>query len=223
MILIRHGESTWNQERRVQGNMDPGLSDCGRTQAALLASRLQGQSFAALYTSPLRRALETATVLGESLGLQPQPVDGLQEIRLGAWEGKTAEEIRTSYGDAYDCWLDSPLDAAGPPGGEAIRSFQQRAVAAIEHLRKVHRDGNLLVATHGGVIKVYLCHVLGLDLNRMFRIKADNTAVTEILFNGETANLTLLNDTRHLNGANVAVPIKDTISEGRRRLPQSAF
>ena len=99
MILIRHGESTWNQERRIQGNMDPDLSDHGRTQVAMLATRLQGRLFAGLFTSPLRRALETAAVLGESVGLRPQPLDGLQEIRLGAWGGKTASEIRTKCGD----------------------------------------------------------------------------------------------------------------------------
>lgn len=199
MILIRHGESTWNQERRIQGNMDPGLSDHGRTQATMLASRLQGRPFAGLYTSPLRRALETAAVLGESVGVPPQPLDGLQEIRLGAWEGKTASEIRTMCGDGYDRWLDGPLDAAGPPGGEGVRAFQQRAVDTLEGLRKAYPDGDLLVVTHGGVIRVYLCHILGLDLNRMFRIKTDNTAVTEILFSGERANLALLNDTCHLN------------------------
>ena len=78
MILIRHAESTWNQDRRVQGHMNPGLSDRGRAQAALLASRLKGRPFVGFYTSPLRRALETASVLGESVGFQAQPVDGLQ-------------------------------------------------------------------------------------------------------------------------------------------------
>lgn len=223
MILIRHAESTWNQARRVQGHMNPGLSDRGRAQAALLASRLRGRPFAGLYTSPLRRALETASVLGESVGFHAQPVDGLQEIRLGAWEGKTAEEIRAIYGNAYDRWHDSPLEAPGPPGGEEIRAFQQRAIAALEDLRKEHPDGNVLVVTHGGVIKVYLCSILGLDLNRMFWLKTDNTAVTEILFNRETANVALLNDTCHLNGHNVAEPILDAPLEGDRGRSPSAL
>lgn len=203
--------------------MDPGLSDRGRAQAGLLASRLKGQPFAGLYTSPLRRALETASVLAESVGFRPQSVDGLQEIRLGAWEGKTVEEIRTTYGDAYDRWLDGPLDAAGPPGGEGVRAFQRRAVATLEGLRRGHPDGDLLIVTHGGVIRVYLCHILGLDLNRMFRIKADNTAVTEILFNREVASLTLLNDTCHLNGGRIAVPKQEAISHEERGPAQPAF
>ena len=201
--------------------MDPCLSDRGRSQAALLASRLKGRPFAGLYTSPLRRALETAAVLGESVGHRPEPVDGLQEILLGAWEGKTTEEIRAIYGDAYDRWLDAPLDAGGPPGGEAVRDFQQRAVATLEGLRKAHPDGALLVVTHGGVIKVYLCHILGLDLNQMFRIKADNAAVTEILFHRGRANLALLNDICHLNGHNFGGPIQDAPFEGQRGMPKS--
>lgn len=218
MILIRHGESTWNQERRIQGSLDPGLSDRGRVQAVMLAEGLKDRPFAALYTSPLRRAFETATVLGESLRLRPEPVDGLREIRLGAWEGKTAAEIRTEYGHAYDRWLDRPLDVSAAPGGEEIRTFQQRAIAALEMIRRNHPDRDPLVVTHGGVIKAYLCHILGLDLNRMFRIKADNAAVTEILFDGETANLTLLNDTCHLNGEKTAGPTKDIISSEERDL-----
>lgn len=214
MLLIRHGESIWNQERRIQGNLDPGLSDRGKAQAALLAARLKGRPFTALYTSPLRRALDTAAILGESTSLAPRPIDGLREIRLGEWEGKTATEIRTTSGNLYDRWLDRPLDVSSPPGGEEIRAFQQRAVEAIESLRRSHIDGDLLVVTHGGVIKVYLCHILGLDLNRLFRIKTDNTAVTEILFNGDTAHLALLNDTCHLNGQGIAVPTHDDISGG---------
>jgi len=214
MLLIRHGESTWNQERRIQGNLDPGLSDEGKAQAALLAARLKGRPFTALYTSPLRRALDTAAILGEPTGLAPLPIDGLREIRLGEWEGRTAAEIRITSGNLYDRWLDRPLDVSSPPGGEEIRAFQQRAVEAIESLRRSHIEGDLLIVTHGGVIKVYLCHILGLDLNRLFRIKTDNTAVTEILFNGDTAHLALLNDTCHLNGQRVAVPTHDGVSGG---------
>lgn len=198
MILIRHGESIWNQERRIQGNLDPGLSDSGKDQARLLAERLKGRVFAALYTSPLRRALDTAAILSASIGLAPRPDDGLREIRLGEWEGRTATEIRTMSGTLYDRWIDRPLDVSTPPGGEEIGTFQRRAVGTIEGLRNAHTDGDLLVVTHGGVIKAYLCHVLGLTLNRLFRIKADNTAMTEIVFNGDTPLLALLNDTCHL-------------------------
>ncbi len=200
--------------------MDPGLSDRGHAQAALLASRLKGRPFAGLYTSPLRRALETASVVGASVGLRPEPVDGLQEIRLGAWEGKTTEEIRSIYGDAYDRWLDYPLDAGGPPAGEPVRAFQQRTVATLEGLRMAHPDGDLLIVTHGGVIKVYLCHILGLDLNRMFRIKTDNTAVTEILFQHGRTSLALLNDTCHLNGEKVAGLAKHAVCEGEWGMSQ---
>jgi alpha-ribazole phosphatase len=214
MLLIRHGESTWNQERRIQGNLDPGLSDQGRAQAALLAARLKNRRLAALYTSPLRRALDTAAIVGESTGLIPQSIDGLREIRLGEWEGKTATEIRTTSGNLYDRWLDRPLEVSSPPGGEQICAFQRRAVGAIECLRRAHTDGDLLIVTHGGVIKVYLCHVLGIDLNRLFRIKADNAAVTEILFNGDAAHLSLLNDSCHLNSHGVVVPMGDACSEG---------
>ena len=223
MILIRHGESTWNQERRVQGNLDPGLSDRGRAQAALLADRLKDRLFAGLHTSSLRRAMETAAVLGQSLSLLPQIVDGIREINLGAWEGKTATEIRTEWGDAYDRWLDGPLDASSPPGGEPLLAFQQRAVGAVEKIRTAYPEGDLLVVTHGGVIKAYLCHILDIDLNRFFRIKVDNTALTEIVFIGKTAHLALLNDTCHLDGQNIAVPIQHATPDTEQRLSHPTF
>ena len=223
MILIRHGESIWNQERRIQGNLDPSLSDRGKAQARLLAGRLKGRVFAALYTSPLRRALETAVILGESTGLAPRPVDGLREIRLGEWEGRTTTELRTMSGNLYDRWIDRPLDVCSPPGGEEISAFQQRAMGTIEGLRMAHTDADFLVVTHGGVIKAYLCHVLGLSLNRLFRIKADNTAVTEILFNGDMPQLALLNDTCHLQNQWIAPSTPDTMADGDRSVIHGAF
>ncbi len=223
LILIRHGESTWNQERRIQGNLDPGLSDRGEAQAALLAARLKGRPFAGLHTSTLRRALETAAILSEALGLLSQPADGLREIKLGAWEGKTTAEIRTEWGDAYDRWLHLPLDASAPPGGEPLPTFQQRAVSALEQIRTAQLDGDLLVVTHGGVIKAYLCHILGLDLNRLFRLKVDNTALTEIVVIGGTAHLALLNDTCHLNGQQTGVHTERDTSERKQGGVQPAF
>jgi broad specificity phosphatase PhoE len=200
MILIRHGESTWNQERRIQGNLDPGLSDRGRAQAALLARRLAGRAVAAVYTSPLKRATETARVLADCLGLRPQPLDDLREIGLGAWEGKTAEQIRVESGDVYDRWVDRPLDIGAAPDGEPLEAFQQRAVRAMARIRAAHPSGELAIVTHGGIIKAYLCHLLGLDLNRLFHIKTDNAALTEVVLVGETIRLALVNDTCHLNG-----------------------
>jgi broad specificity phosphatase PhoE len=200
LTLIRHAESTWNQERRIQGNLDPVLSDRGRGQASLLAHRLGTRAFASLHTSPLRRAVETATILGGGLGLPIQAVRDIREVGLGVWEGRTVSEIKGAWGEAYERWVDHPLDAPTPPGAEPMLHFQARVVGALERIRASSPDGDILVVTHGGVIRAYLCHLLGLDLNRVFRIRTDNASLTEVMAGDRGMQLLSLNDTCHLNG-----------------------
>jgi len=87
LLLVRHGQSTWNHEHRIQGQLDPPLSDEGRRQAARLGRRLAGRKFSGFYSSDLKRALETSRVIGEAVGIEPTPMAGLREIYLGEWEG----------------------------------------------------------------------------------------------------------------------------------------
>src|SRR5437868_5329919 len=97
LFLVRHGESTWNWERRVQGQHDPPLSKRGRQQARELAAKLAGHPLAGFYSSDLSRARETAEPLAESLGREPALLPGLREIALGQWEGKTREELQAEF------------------------------------------------------------------------------------------------------------------------------
>jgi broad specificity phosphatase PhoE len=193
--LVRHGESTWNSERRFQGERDAPLSERGREQAAAVARALAGTSFGALYTSPLSRARDTAAACAATLGLAPTPVDDLREMSLGDWEGLTVEAVVEREGDHYWRWLTSPADHP-PPGGEPVERFQGRVAAALARLTARHPDESVLAVTHGGVIAGFLCRCLGLGPNALWRLRIENTSVTRVSL--PAGHLRALNDTRHL-------------------------
>ncbi len=199
LVLVRHGESLWNTQWRIQGHKDSGLSPLGRLQTERLADRLKGRSFGALFSSSAERAKESAQILSAALGLSVHLRDDLREIGLGEWEGKTLQAIQAEYGDLYERWLRRPLEAT-PPGGEDLALFQKRIVKALEEIRDTHPGEDLLIVTHAGAIRAYVSFVLALDLNRIFTLRVDNTALSEVLFEKGAPTLSLFNDTCHLLG-----------------------
>jgi alpha-ribazole phosphatase len=214
-VLIRHGESVWNGERRIQGNQDPPLSDRGRRQADLLVGGLKDRlpkSVAAVYTSPLRRAAETAEAVGAAVGLQVIPEPGLREMQLGRWEGLTVAEIQAAFPGTYERWLADPQTHPAPEG-ERLEVFARRVTAAFDRMRAAHPGVELILVSHGGPIKALVCHVLGLDVRWLFRIKQDNTAVTVIEVDEATRRVVLLNDTCHLSGAGADLEPKDVLTD----------
>lgn len=193
--LVRHGQSTWNQVRRFQGAQDAELSDRGRAQARALAGALAATAFDAFYTSPLRRARDTARACAEAVGLEPEPVDELREVGLGDWEGLPVETVVERYGEHYWRWLTMPADYP-PPGGEPMAALQARVGAAIERIRLRHPTGRVLAVTHGGAIAAFLCGCLALGLNAVWRLRVDNTAITRVLLPG--GRLLALSHAAHL-------------------------
>jgi len=199
-ILVRHGESVWKSEQRLQGNLDPELSPRGRRQAELLASHLKihlPRSVAAIYASPLRRAAQTAEEIGRAFRLPVIQDRDLREMSLGLWEGKTVEQIQASAPGHYERWMEDPL-AHPVPGGEDLRAFERRVVGALERMQSAHPGMNLIVVSHGGVIRAILCFALGLDIRHLFRLKQNSAAVSQIRLDGEARQVLLVNDTCHL-------------------------
>ncbi len=163
LLLVRHGQSEWNRVRRFQGANDVGLSDTGRAQAEALGRAVRrGYRVAAAYVSPMRRALETAAIALAGTAIPRTPLPDLRELSLGEWEGRTVDEVRALDGDPYHAWVRAPLDCP-PPGGEALPEVSARVGRAIERIGASHRNGDdVLVVAHGGVISVYLCHLLAI-------------------------------------------------------------
>jgi broad specificity phosphatase PhoE len=194
-LLARHGQSLWNQVRKFQGANDVGLSDLGRTQAVALGSVLRaGYRVSAAYVSPMSRALDTAEIALQGTGIPLTPVGELRELSLGDWEGCTVDEVRGREGNPYLSWVRAPLDCP-PPGGEPLLDVCARVRRAIDRIAANHRDGeDVLVVAHGGVISVYLCHLLGVSFNHLWRMRIDNCSLTI----ARPPRLVSVNDTAHL-------------------------
>ena len=179
IVLARHGETNWNRDGRFQGQADPPLNDRGRAQARELADRLTGERFAALYSSPLRRARETADIVAHQLGLSVEPVGELQEIDVGSWSGLTRDEIASRFPAAYGRWLEF---RAGWDDGETYEALTQRVVAAVLRLAARHPQERLLIVTHGGPIRAVLATAEGVSYaaSRQASGVLANCAVAEV-------------------------------------------
>jgi len=197
LLLARHGQTAWNAGRRFQGGADVGLSDLGRAQAAALGRAVRGRRLAAAYVSPMRRAVETAEIALAGTGIRLVTLEELRELSLGEWEGRTVGEIRALAGDPYAAWVRAPLDCP-PPGGEALPAVCARVLAGVERIGAAHPNGDdVLVVAHGGVISVYLCHLLGVSFNHLWRLRLDNGSLSI----ARPPRLVRVNETTHLPAA----------------------
>ena len=161
LLLVRHGETDWNRGGRWQGHADAPLNERGREQARALADELGGQHVAAVYSSDLARARETAEIIAARLG-RPVAVDPrLREVDVGGWSGLTTEEIRERFPEEVGRWLDSD-PAHTFDGGESYAVMGERVVAALEEIAARHPDGQILVVLHGGPIRAVLAHAAGI-------------------------------------------------------------
>lgn len=154
ICLVRHGETDWNVERRLQGHLDVPLNATGLAQAQATAANLAKERFAAIYSSDLRRAFQTATEAGKALGLAPSAEPRLRERRYGAFEGLTYDEARQRHPEDYHRFETRDPSFAFADGGESLEDFATRIRAALEALAALHADARILVVTHGGVLDV---------------------------------------------------------------------
>jgi 2,3-bisphosphoglycerate-dependent phosphoglycerate mutase len=205
MILVRHGQSTWNREHRIQGQLDPPLSDEGRRQAELLARRLAGRPLAGFYSSDLKRAFETAEAISQLVDLKPESTPGLREIFLGEWEGLRTDEIAKRFPDAWARWGEE-ADWDLVPGGEGAARFEARVMATLDEILDRHSHGDVLVVTHGGVIQVALHRVIGRPSRGLFPFKIQNASISLIDARDGRMVIGGSNDVGHLEPALVTEP-----------------
>ncbi|MBU6334783.1 MAG: phosphoglycerate mutase family protein [Chloroflexi bacterium] len=203
VLLIRHGETDWNAVQRYQGHGLVPLNARGRAQARALARRLAaGPPLTALVSSDLPRAAETADIVGAALGLVPQRHAGLREIDVGAWAGLTPAEVRQRFPEHRAAYDRDPVHTARL-GGESYAQVLQRSVAALAEIAAV-ADGTVALVSHGGTIRVVLCHVLGLDLAQINRLWIDNCAICEVRRRRGAWSVVRINDAAHLEGEALA-------------------
>jgi len=197
LYLIRHAETGYNRDGRVQGHTESNLSRLGVEQARRIARRLDYVQFEAAYSSPSKRTMHTARLALPKADIQPR--EALREIRLGEWEGKKAEWLRKQYPREVERWFHSPM-AVRIPGGETVGQFRRRVVREMNRIRKENPEGETAVVTHAGVICAYLTSVLGMSLDDLWSFKIRNASVTRVLFPQGKARIDLLGDIHHLEG-----------------------
>ncbi len=199
VYVIRHGETEWNALMKYQGHTDMPLSQRGRRQAELLGKRLSTENFHAFYASDLKRAYETAKIISKFHGQEVKTVPELKELNFGSWEGLNIEEIKESFPDVLKQWWEKPFSIK-IPGGETLSDMVNRSVTAVKKIVSRHSGENIVLVSHGGVIRGIIGSVLGMDLNKYWRLRQDNACLNIIDFpEWEKGILMLLNDCAHLN------------------------
>ncbi|MDD4335421.1 MAG: histidine phosphatase family protein [Desulfotomaculaceae bacterium] len=198
--MIRHGETVWNVASKLQGHANVTLSDNGRRQAELLGRRLAGLKFDGFYASDLARAYETARIISQYHNSQDiKTLPELREMNFGRWEGFSINEIQEMYPEEIKQWWETPLRTR-LPGGESLGDVVKRTVTVVKTIVESRSGGNVLLVTHGGVIRSIVGTVLGMDLTEHWRLRQDNACLNIIDFlEWVKGILMLFNDLSHLD------------------------
>jgi broad specificity phosphatase PhoE len=198
LLLVRHGATTLSAEDRFAGATDIPLSDEGRSQAAALAERLRDDPIDSIYCSPMRRTLETASIVADPHGLTPVSRPALREIDHGHWEGLTRQEVESRFKDEYARWEEDPFSSA-PAGGECGVDVMARALPVVRAIVEAHHDQQVVVVSHKATIRLIISSLLGFDA-RGYRDRLDQApACLNVLdFKDPVrARLMLFNDVSH--------------------------
>ena len=198
LLLIRHGVTESNKERRYMGRSDEPLSSDGRWQARRLAQRLASARIDAFYTSPLRRAKETAEIVNQPHALQVRVEPGLNELDLDRWAGMSAAEIEARDPQAWQTWCADP-SALLLEGIEPFADLRGRIRQALQRMRRNHQDQSVAVTTHDGVIRIAVLEALDMAAQLYRSITVDNTALTVLDICERRTYLRALNATGHLD------------------------
>lgn len=181
LLFVRHGETDWNVENRIQGGTDTALNETGLEQARQLGQKLAEQKLmiAKIYSSKLKRAHKTAEIVGELLGVDVESVDGLEEMNLGQWEGMRWHEVKETYPEEYEEWyLNRRYQKT--PNGESYQELLERVLPALTYITQ-KEENIVLVVTHSANIVTLLAVIHNTAFDQMFRVyKIGNADVVEI-------------------------------------------
>jgi broad specificity phosphatase PhoE len=197
--LVRHGETSWNRSRRIQGQTDVPLSRHGEAQAGLLGERLMDAEFSATYASDLSRTMQTARLIGAQPDVPFTSTPELREFDYGDWEGLTFAEAEALDPEGFAKRMMRLNADYSPPGGETARQVIERVGRFHDLVRPRHQSGeNILVVGHGGSLLALLVCLLDLPIECMFRFRLNPASLSVVRTFGASGVLELWNDTSHL-------------------------
>jgi len=201
ILAIRHGETAWNVDTRIQGQLDIPLNSTGQWQAAQLARSLAAhEQIDAIYTSDLLRAHATAQAIGLAVNLPLQCHLGLRERGFGDFEAKTFAEIEAALPEDSLRWRKRDPHWAPPGGGESLAVMRERVLQTVHTLAAAHMGGNIVMVAHGGVMDILYRAATGLDLQAPRTWDLTNTAVNRLLWTPQGLSLVGWADTSHIDG-----------------------
>ncbi|MBI5031326.1 MAG: histidine phosphatase family protein [Chloroflexi bacterium] len=197
-ILVRHGQTDWNRgDERFRGRADLPLNETGHAQARKIAARLSKESIAAIYSSPLKRAIQTVQPLADLFKCEIRQHPGLLDLDFGALEGMTMDEARAAFSDVIEKWTNAPGHTKFPKG-ESFKAMRTRIMAMLDELVEKHPGETIAVATHKVVCGAMLGIVLGMDADSLWRIHQDNACINRFEKRDAWWVVTSMNDTSHL-------------------------
>ncbi|NSX04573.1 histidine phosphatase family protein [Cupriavidus gilardii] len=210
LIVIRHGETAWNRERRLQGQLDIPLNETGHAQARALAGSLAGEPIDAIYSSDLSRAMQTAAPLSEALGMPVQSEPRLRERCYGTLEGMTYAEVAQQRPEDFARWQARVPDYA-PPQGESLRDFHERAIEVVLALVRRHPGERIALVAHGGVLDCLYREATGMTLEAPREHELLNASVNRLRSDSYRLTVAQWGDVSHLATL--------TLDEVDRRVP----
>lgn len=197
LIMVRHGETRWNRENRVVGHIGIALNNNGRKQVELLAKKLENDSVSAIYSSPLRRARETAAAIARLHRLKVMEDDAFKEIDAGEIEGLTFGEVMERYGIFFKDWMKGN-SSLRMPGGESMNELEQRTWPAVERIVRENTDRAVILVSHSLAILSIIVRALGMAPSNYRRLRLSVASVSILKFEDHGATLAQFNDTCHL-------------------------
>ncbi len=206
--LVRHGQTEWNKKLTFRGRIDIPLNERGRQEANAIAETLKDKNINAIYTSPLKRSIETAQPTASFFHLEIVHAQGLIDISYGNWEGLTFNEIKKSYRDQYIKWEKRP-ELIRFPNGETLDEARERSFSAFKDIVKGNPGKSILIIPHRVINKVLLCAILGLSNSHFWEIKQDTGCINLIEYSDDRLILSMMNDTCHLKGIADEIPQPD--------------
>lgn len=199
LIIVRHAEAEGNYNRVFHGWSDGVITEKGHLQAARVSERLKGFNLDVLYSSSLKRTMQTAGYISKIKNMTINSTDNLREINGGDWEGQPWDILPEKWPEEYHTWENTP-HLHKMPNGETMEEFQKRLIEEIKHIISLNLNKDICIVTHGTAIRALLCYFNSCRLENMYVIKwCDNTAITIVDYEDGKFNIVMEGDSSHLD------------------------